>query len=85
MELQDLKEYGSQERLQALPPILPRSSEGRTERDDACIWDPNLERRIKRKFDLHILPWLFLLWLLAFLDRSNIGTLRLLNDCWKTA
>jgi hypothetical protein len=31
--------------------------------------DPALEARITRKFDLHILPWLFGIWLLAFIDR----------------
>lgn len=36
--------------------------------------DPALEARITRKFDFHILPWIFILWLLAFIDRSNIGT-----------
>ena len=37
--------------------------------------DPESDRRITRKFDLHILPWIFVLWLLAFIDRSNIGEL----------
>jgi hypothetical protein len=37
--------------------------------------DPALDRRITRKLDFHILPWIFILWLLAFIDRSNIGTL----------
>lgn len=35
--------------------------------------DPTLEKRIRRKLDLHILPWIFVLWLFAFIDRSNIG------------
>lgn len=35
--------------------------------------DPALDRRITRKLDFHILPWIFILWLLAFIDRSNIG------------
>lgn len=39
--------------------------------------DPVLEARIIRKLDLHILPWIFILWLLAFIDRSNIGNARL--------
>lgn len=80
MELQDLKDYGSQERLQALPPLIVRSSGGRTGRRAQSAWDANLEQRIIRKFDLHILPWLFLLWLLAFLDRSNIGMSRLCHN-----
>lgn len=37
------------------------------------VEDPAAERRITRKLDLHILPWIFVLWLLAFIDRSNIG------------
>ena len=36
-----------------------------------------LDRKITRKFDLHIVPWLFGLWLLAFIDRSNIGNARI--------
>ena len=39
--------------------------------------DHALDRRITRKFDLHIVPWLFGLWLLAFIDRSNIGNARI--------
>jgi hypothetical protein len=35
------------------------------------------EKCLNRKFDRHILPWLFLLWLLAFIDRSNIGNARI--------
>ena len=39
--------------------------------------DPRLDRRITRLFDLHIVPWLFGIWLLAFIDRSNIGNARI--------
>lgn len=35
--------------------------------------NPELEKRITWKTDIHILPWIFALWLLAFIDRSNIG------------
>jgi hypothetical protein len=35
--------------------------------------DPEAEARILKKLDWHILPWIFILWLLAFIDRSNIG------------
>ena len=34
---------------------------------------PALDRQLTRKFDFHIVPWLFGLWLFAFIDRSNIG------------
>ena len=39
--------------------------------------DPALDRRITRKFDTTIVPWLFGLWLFAFIDRSNIGNARI--------
>jgi MFS family permease len=39
--------------------------------------DPALDKRITRKLDKHIMPWLFGLWLLAFIDRSNIGNARI--------
>ena len=39
--------------------------------------DPILDRRVTRKFDTHVVPWLFGLWLLAFIDRSNIGNARI--------
>ena len=39
--------------------------------------DPALDRAITRTFDKHIVPWLFGLWLLAFIDRSNIGNAKI--------
>ena len=36
------------------------------ELEDVAI-DPALDRAITRKFDLHLIPWLFGLWLLAFI------------------
>ncbi|KAH0373065.1 MFS general substrate transporter, partial [Aureobasidium melanogenum] len=45
--------------------------------DDRPTLDPELDRRITRKFDTHVVPWLFGLWLLAFIDRSNIGNARI--------
>ncbi len=38
---------------------------------------PALDRAITRKFDHRIVPWLFGLWLLAFIDRSNIGNAKI--------
>lgn len=35
--------------------------------------DPVAEKKLLRKLDLHVIPPLFLLFLLAFLDRVNIG------------
>jgi hypothetical protein len=36
--------------------------------------DPEAERKLLRKCDIRVLPPLFVLFLLAFLDRVNIGT-----------
>ncbi|KAJ5064542.1 major facilitator superfamily domain-containing protein [Bipolaris maydis] len=36
-----------------------------------------LDKRLNRKFDLRILPWLFGIWLFSFIDRSNIGNARI--------
>lgn len=35
--------------------------------------DPALDRAITRKFDRHIVPWLFGLWLLAFIGLKPFG------------
>ena len=39
--------------------------------------DPLLDRRITRKLDRHLLPWLFGIWFFAFIDRSNIGNAKI--------
>jgi MFS family permease len=39
--------------------------------------DTEAEKKLLRKCDLHVLPPLFVLFLLAFLDRTNIGTVLL--------
>ncbi|CAE7218055.1 unnamed protein product [Rhizoctonia solani] len=44
------------------------------------IRSKNDERRLVRKIDLRILPAAIIIYLLSFLDRSNIGNARLLND-----
>ncbi|KAF4460682.1 major facilitator superfamily transporter [Fusarium albosuccineum] len=39
--------------------------------------DPVMDKSIDRKCDLHIIPWLFGIWLFAFIDRSNIGNAKI--------
>lgn len=39
--------------------------------------DLAISKRLNRKFDLHLIPWLFGIWLFAFIDRSNIGNARI--------
>lgn len=43
--------------------------------ESGVLFSAEEDRRITRKLDFHILPWIFALWLLAFIDRSNIGRL----------
>lgn len=37
--------------------------------------DPEAEKKLLRKLDLRVVPVLWFLFMLAFLDRTNIGTL----------
>lgn len=39
--------------------------------------DPEIERRVLRKCDLHVLPILYTLYMLSYLDRINIGNARI--------
>jgi len=59
------------------PTRISRFSDDKTETFhdvDVAIIDPVAEKKLLRKCDLHVLPPLFLLFFLAFLDRVNIGT-----------
>lgn len=38
---------------------------------------PALHARLNRKFDVHVVPFLFGIWLCAFIDRSNIGNAKI--------
>ena len=42
-------------------------------------YDEKMTRQLVRKIDRHILPVLAILYLLSFLDRTNIGNARLAN------
>lgn len=41
-----------------------------------CVVDPDQERRLVRRIDLHILPLFCVFYFADFLDRSNIGNAR---------
>ncbi|WVQ83899.1 hypothetical protein IAT38_006043 [Cryptococcus sp. DSM 104549] len=38
------------------------------------------EKRLVRKLDLHIMPWIIISYLLNYLDRTNLGNARTLNN-----
>ena len=44
---------------------------------DDHIVDPTAEKRLLRKCDLHVVPVISLLYMLAFIDRINIGNARI--------
>jgi len=48
--------------------------------DDQTIVDPALERALVRKQDLRIVPLAAGIYLLCYLDRSNIGNAKVLNS-----
>ncbi|KAI4699683.1 hypothetical protein J4E81_004710 [Alternaria sp. BMP 2799] len=61
---------------------MEKPKETDTERIEKAITlnetiDTALDKRLNRKFDLRILPWLFGIWLFSFIDRSNIGNARI--------
>jgi hypothetical protein len=39
--------------------------------------DPATERKLVRKLDWRLIPWLCLLYLISFLDRTNIGNAKI--------
>jgi hypothetical protein len=39
------------------------------------------EKKLLRKLDFKIIPWLTLLYLISFLDRTNIGNAKILGVC----
>jgi hypothetical protein len=53
-------------------------SQSPTSSDDSqtevSVLDKDVEKRLLRKLDLHIIPILWLIFMLAFLDRTNVCT-----------
>ncbi|KAJ2919272.1 hypothetical protein MD484_g1132, partial [Candolleomyces efflorescens] len=53
--------------------------------DDDCSYQPGVdvssidEKNLMWKVDLHVLPWLTILYLFSFLDRGSIGNAKLYN------
>ncbi|KAH9906146.1 MFS transporter-like protein [Xylariomycetidae sp. FL2044] len=73
---------------EATPPASPDDSpkaekghvehpEGGGEGDREDYYYAQLDKRVDHKFDRHIVPWIFGIWLFAFIDRSNIGNAKI--------
>ncbi|PPQ62988.1 hypothetical protein CVT24_006094 [Panaeolus cyanescens] len=62
-----------------------RSSSRENSTVDSTLYSPDVdvsdidEKRLMRKVDLHVVPWLSFLYLLSFLDRGTIGNAKLYN------
>lgn len=55
-------------------PVIEKTNSTWTDPVDIPI---DLDKRITRKLDKRLMPWLFGLWLLAFIDRANIGNAKI--------
>lgn len=53
------------------------ASSGYSSGEEQPLFDEKATKRIIRKMDWNLLPFLALLYLLSFLDRTNIGNARL--------
>ncbi|KAF2639948.1 MFS general substrate transporter [Massarina eburnea CBS 473.64] len=65
----------TQVKKQDIPSNDIENAETRTQRHTEI--DPELEAKVRRKLDWHIIPLVSVLYLFAFLDRSNIGNARI--------
>jgi len=63
----------------------PETVSVHSEQVDGAVYHPEVdtsgidERKVLRKIDWHVVPWLAVLYLLNFLDRGSIGNARLYN------
>ncbi|KAK4444591.1 putative high-affinity nicotinic acid transporter [Podospora aff. communis PSN243] len=55
----------------------PQYAENAGSIESAEPWDETATKQLLRRIDLHLIPFLALLYLLSFLDRTNIGNARL--------
>jgi sugar phosphate permease len=72
------KQDGAPPALSNQDDVAPTKLEnGHNDQASAAPIDPVIEARVRRKLDMHLVPLLSVLYLLAFLDRSNIGNARI--------
>ncbi|QSZ29145.1 hypothetical protein DSL72_003656 [Monilinia vaccinii-corymbosi] len=68
---------GYYEKASPSPNLPPNSDAHLSEEEKAEIASPRVDRKLVRKLDWTLIPWLCVLYLLAFLDRSNIGNAKI--------
>ena len=61
----------------AVDASVPKSSGSLEKLEQLEPIDPREEKKLLRKLDLHVLPMISLLYMLAFVDRINIGNARI--------
>lgn len=69
VEILEGKEYAIQH--------VETANSGYSSGDEQPMFDEKATKRIIRKMDWNLLPFLALLYLLSFLDRTNIGNAKL--------
>lgn len=65
------------EKVPQHPTISADEAESAVDGTYSNTLDPAAVRRLNRKLDLHVLPPLFILYFLSFLDRGNIGNAKI--------
>ncbi|KAL8731705.1 MAG: hypothetical protein Q9181_004216 [Wetmoreana brouardii] len=58
-------------------PVTEVAVEGQSQYSPQSSWDSKAERRVLRKCDFHVIPILYVLYMLSYLDRINIGNARI--------
>jgi hypothetical protein len=58
------------------PAVEEYEFESRADGGDFYV-DPVAEKKLIRKLDWKLIPWLCLLYLISFLDRTNIGNAKI--------
>ena len=66
---------GMSEKAETAPVVEPQTYRPEVDTSDVD------ERKLMRKIDWHVVPWLAVLYLLNFLDRGNIGNARVRFGC----
>jgi hypothetical protein len=79
-------EKNVREEIRPVSPFPPEAFEGDSlsSKDAIDRWNnmsseekADYEKKLLRKLDLRIIPWLTLLYLISFLDRANIGNAKI--------